>query len=74
MRYCWNSVKCIAEDMIYKQISDITISMESTDYLQMPELISTEYKVDLSEDELDCYKDLKINLNLLTQILHHEVQ
>ena len=40
-----------AEDAIYKQISDITISMKSTDYLQIPELISSQYEVQLSEDE-----------------------
>lgn len=28
-----------AEDAIYRQISDITISMKSTDHLQMPELV-----------------------------------
>jgi hypothetical protein len=40
-----------AEDAIYRRISDITISMKSTDHLKMPELISTEYEVQLSEDE-----------------------
>lgn len=34
-----------AEDAIYKLISDITISMKSTDYLQMPELVSSQYEV-----------------------------
>lgn len=37
-----------AEDAIYKQISDITISMKSTDYLQMPELISSQCEVQLA--------------------------
>ena len=36
-----------AEDRIYDKISDITISMKGTDYLEMPELISSEYKVQL---------------------------
>ena len=40
-----------AEDRIYDKISDITISMKGTDYLEMPELISTEYKVYLDEIE-----------------------
>ena len=31
-----------AEDAIYRRISDITISMKSTDHLNMPELVSTE--------------------------------
>lgn len=40
-----------AEDRIYDKISDITISMKGTDYLEMPELISTEYKVYLDDTE-----------------------
>ena len=40
-----------AEEEIYRQISDITISMKSTDHLKMPELISSEYTVRLSERE-----------------------
>ena len=48
-----------AEDAIYRKISDITISMKSEDHLQMPELISTEYDVELSEAERDRYEDLK---------------
>lgn len=36
-----------AEERIYDKISDITISMKGTDYLDMPELISSEYKVHL---------------------------
>ncbi len=53
-----------AEDAIYKQISDITISMKSTDYLQMPELISSQYEVQLSEDEKNRYEQLKAELVL----------
>lgn len=48
-----------AEDAIYQKISDITISMKSEDHLKMPELISTEYDVELSEAERDRYEDLK---------------
>ena len=48
-----------AEEAIYKQISDITISMKSTDYLQMPELVSSQYEVQLSEDERERYEQLK---------------
>ena len=48
-----------AEDAIYQKISDITISMKSEDHLKMPELISTEYDVELSEPERDRYEDLK---------------
>ena len=48
-----------AEEAIYKQISDITISMKSTDCLQMPELVSSQYEVQLSEDERERYEQLK---------------
>lgn len=48
-----------AEERIYSQISDITISMKSTDHLKMPELVSTAYEVQLSESERDRYEDLK---------------
>ena len=48
-----------AEDAIYKKISDMTISMKSTDYLDMPELISNEYKVYLSDKEMRTYESFK---------------
>ena len=53
-----------AEDAIYRQISDITISMKSTDHLKMPELISSEYPVKLSEQERKRYEELKRDLVL----------
>ena len=53
-----------AEDAIYRQISDITISMKSTDHLQMPELVSSEYIVRLSDSEQEDYEDLKRELVL----------
>ena len=53
-----------AEDAIYRQISDITISMKSTDHLKMPELISSEYPVKLSEPEKKRYEELKRDLVL----------
>jgi SNF2 family DNA or RNA helicase len=53
-----------AEDAIYQKISDITISMKSSDHLKMPELISTEYDVLLSEDERKRYEELKSELAL----------
>jgi len=53
-----------AEDAIYKKISDITISMKSTDHLQMPELISSEYDVQLSDEERKHYDELKHDLVL----------
>ena len=48
-----------AEEEIYKRISDITISMKSTDYLQMPECIINEVEVSLSEKEMKMYNGLK---------------
>lgn len=53
-----------AEDRIYNRISDITISMKGTDYLDMPELISTEHKVYLNEEEKAQYDILKNELVL----------
>ena len=53
-----------AEDAIYRQISDITISMKSTDHLKMPELISSEYPVKLSEQQRKRYEELKRDLVL----------
>ena len=53
-----------AEETIYSRISDITISMKSTDHLKMPELISNEYTVQLSKDELAKYERMKNELVL----------
>ncbi|WP_026661412.1 DEAD/DEAH box helicase [Butyrivibrio proteoclasticus] len=51
-----------AADEIYKRISDITISMKATDYLDMPELIESNYNVSLSEEETERYEALKKDL------------
>ena len=53
-----------AEDCIYDKISDITISMKGTDHLEMPELISSEYKVYLDEEEKAKYEALRDELVL----------
>lgn len=53
-----------AEKQIYDKISDITISMKSTDHLQMPKLISSGYEVQLSDKERDKYDSLKSDLVL----------
>lgn len=53
-----------AEELIYQRISDITISMKSTDHLKMPELVSTECEVQLSDSERSRYEDLKQELIL----------
>lgn len=53
-----------AEQQIYDKISDITISMKASDHLKMPELISAEYTVQLSEKEREKYDRLKKDLIL----------
>lgn len=53
-----------AEETIYDKISDITISMTSNDYLQMPDLIKNEVKVEMSEEEITKYKALQNDLVL----------
>lgn len=56
-----------AEERIYEKISDITVSMKAVDHLKMPELISNEYTVKMSETEKEKYKELKDELILEVQ-------
>lgn len=53
-----------AEDEIYRLISDITISMKSTDYLKMPECVINEIPVHLSDKERNSYETMKRDLVL----------
>lgn len=53
-----------AEEAIYNKISDITISMKAANYLQMPELVTSQYTVYLSEKERERYDSLKKDLVL----------
>ena len=53
-----------AEEQIYRLISDITISMKSTDYLRMPQFVSSGYEVYLSEEEVQRYVSFKRDLLL----------
>jgi SNF2 family DNA or RNA helicase len=53
-----------AEEAIYHQISDITVSMKASDYLEMPELVSVAKEVRLSEKEKERYDELKKSLVL----------
>lgn len=53
-----------AEEEIYQQISDITISMKSGDFLQMPDCIMNEVVVELSEKEKSLYSELKSEMVL----------
>ena len=48
-----------AEQTIYRQISDITISMKNSDYLKMPDLVMNEVSVRLPEQEWQHYQMLK---------------
>ena len=56
-----------AEERIYEKISDITVSMKAIDHLHMPELLSNEYPVQLSEAERETYKRFKSELILEMQ-------
>jgi len=53
-----------AEKAIYEKISDITISMKAADHLKMPELLSSEYAVCLSDAEWKRYEKMKAELVL----------
>ena len=53
-----------AESEIYKKISDITISMRSEDYVDMPERIDNIVYVHLSNAEMSLYKELRQELIL----------
>ena len=48
-----------AEERIYSQISDITISMKSSDYLKMPECVMNEVDVYLNEKEWSIYSKFR---------------
>lgn len=60
-----------AEDAIYKQIGDITISMKSADYLQMPECVMNEVPVYLSDTERSVYE--KLCANMVVQLKDKEI-
>nr|WP_319776919.1 DEAD/DEAH box helicase [uncultured Sphaerochaeta sp.] len=53
-----------AEEKIYKAIEDITISMKAQDHIRMPELVTNEYKVCLSDEERSAYERLRKELVL----------
>lgn len=53
-----------AEDAIYRQISDITVSMKAVDHLDMPECIFNDVPVSLSEEERQKYDTLRNDLIL----------
>ena len=47
-----------AQEQIYDKISDITISMKAEEHLSMPELISNEYPVFMSDAEANDYHEM----------------
>jgi hypothetical protein len=53
-----------AEDAIYRLISDITISMKSSDYLKLPELVMNEVPVRMSAPEEQHYETMKAEMVL----------
>ena len=53
-----------ADRKIYDKIADISISMKTTDYLRMPELISVAVPVILQQDELELYEQMEKDMVL----------
>lgn len=53
-----------AENAIYEKISDITVSMKANEYLKMPELLTSNYVVELSNSEKKQYDKMKKSLIL----------
>lgn len=53
-----------AEDAIYEKISDITISMKSVDYLDMPECVINEVPVYMSQAEQSVYNGFREDMVL----------
>lgn len=51
-----------AKDEIYNKISDVTVSMESKDYLKMPERVDTVKEAKLSKKERALYDELEQNM------------
>lgn len=53
-----------AENAIYEKISDITVSMKANEYLKMPELVTSNCVVELSDNEKKQYDEMKKSLVL----------
>lgn len=56
-----------AEERIYHRLEDITISMKSTEYLKMPELILNELEINLDEEDQIKYKKFKKEMVMTIQ-------
>lgn len=59
----WN-LKKGAEKIIQEKISDICVSMKAEDYLKMPDRIDNFVEVNLSDQEMQKYKELEQNFIL----------
>jgi len=51
-----------SEEMIYKRISDITISMKAKDFLQMPDQVIVDHEVRMDPEERELYEKMKKDL------------
>ena len=51
-----------AEEAIYNRISDISVSMKSVDYLDMPECVMVNHPVDMDEYDMELYEEMKKEL------------
>lgn len=56
-----------AEERIYRRLADMTISMKSTEYLKMPELILNELEINLDEEDQIKYKKFKKEMIMIIQ-------
>lgn len=56
-----------AEERIYRRLADMTISMKSTEYLKMPELILNELEINLGEEDQIKYKRFKKEMVMTIQ-------
>ena len=51
-----------AEEQIYKQLGDISVSMKAKDYLNMPECLSVTHKVAMDPEDRELYDSMKQDL------------
>lgn len=56
-----------AEERINRRLADMTISMKSTEYLKMPELILNELEINLDEEDQIKYKKFKKEMVMTIQ-------
>jgi SNF2 family DNA or RNA helicase len=63
MVYSWKLRFC-SEEAIYKKISDICVSMDSADYLTLPERIDNFVRVEMNSRETGFYKQMEKDMLL----------